>query len=215
MRQPNVVFLLALLTAGLAGFTQAFETSTTNVAAKTARTGRAAEDSAPITEEREEAALKFAELHHDELFSLLQTLRKTNNRYYQAGLRELSRETERLARISERDPERYRLSVEIWKLDSRLRLEVARLSMAAVEEIDSRLLPLLEARQAARIELLELDAARARERLKRFDEQLETARDAERINQELERLRRTILAKNKTRLSQPQPSAKSRPATKP
>jgi hypothetical protein len=179
--------------------------------ASVSRSLRSVEDETPVTTDREKMALRFAEENHDELFSLLQTLRKTNSRYYQDALRELSREAERLAKIGDRDSDRYRLSLKIWKLDSRLRLEVARLSMAQADEIESRLMPLLTERHAVRLELLELEQLRANDRLHKVSQQLATAKEdgEKRVSQELERLSRTIISRNRPTAAQQKKSQKA------
>lgn len=148
---------------------------------------------------RESAVLKFAKKHHPELAELLTGLRQSNNRYYEDALLDLSKDAERLGKLAERDEARYSISLRIWKLDSRIRLEIARLSMSGDEEIRSRLRPLVEQRQSTRIELLELYRTRATERARKLDQQLDslTSEPDQRITKEVERLRKAIVTKTR------------------
>ena len=51
-----------------------------------------------MTPERQAAALKFAELHHPELYELLQNLKEARRPEYQEAVRQLYNDSERLAR---------------------------------------------------------------------------------------------------------------------
>ncbi len=162
---------------------------------------------APLSSAREEIAIQFAREHHPELAELLEGLRKSDHLNFQAGLLDLARDAERLAKLAERDDERYVAAIVSWELDSRIRLEIARLSMAPGEDFETRLRPLMEARQAARIQLLELDRERSIERLAKTDEQLKSLKSNpnELITSEIERFRK--LAASRTRTKAPRPQA--------
>lgn len=149
---------------------------------------------APIGRKRELAALKFAREHHRDLADLLKGLRKTDEQSYQTGLRSLTRDAERISKIADRDEERYQLAVEVWKADSRIRLEIARLSMSPDEDVESRLRPLLLQKRVARIDVLELERSRAFDRMNKCDEQLEMLKGNrdERIAQEIKRVIKQI-----------------------
>ena len=75
--------------------------------------------------------------------------------------------------MAERDDERYSVSLNLWELDSRIRLETARLSVSPMEDFEGRLRPLLEQRRDARIRLVELERKRLIERIGKYNEQLE------------------------------------------
>ncbi|NQV28897.1 MAG: hypothetical protein HQ518_31470 [Rhodopirellula sp.] len=178
-------------------------TATKSSSAKPAnRTGNGSAEKRdlPISKEREEVAVDFAREHHPELAALLEGLRKTDTRNFQAGLRELTRDAERLGKMLERKDDRYRISLELWKLDSRIRLEVARMSMSPGEDFELRLRPLMEQRQAVRLQLTLLEHQRTAERLAKYEEQLKTLQSGsdELIDSEIERLRK--LAVSKTRV---------------
>ncbi len=120
----------------------------------------------------EKAALQFASTHHPELAEILQTLRKSNKHQFQAAMTDLSREQERLNRLAERDPERAKLSIAAWQIDSRIRLEVARFTMSQDAEREARIKALLKERSDIRRQLAEFDLRRARLRVTKLEEQL-------------------------------------------
>ena len=163
---------------------------------------------APLSREREETAIRFAREHHPELAELLEGLRKSDRQNYQAGLQDLVRDAERLGKMIERDQERYVASLDSWKLDSRIRLEIARLSMSPGEDFEPRLRPLMEERQAVRKLLLELDRKRLTERLARTNEQLSTLEDSPEglITAEIDRLRKLVSSRARTKGARPQTS---------
>lgn len=151
----------------------------------------------PISKERAEAAVRFARKHHPELAKLLEGLRKSNDRHFQVGLRVLTRDAERLAKMSERKDERYPVSLELWKLDSRIRLEIARLSMSPDEDFEPRLRPLMEKRQAARVQLVKMELQRTTERLAKYDEELKTLQSGldGLVGSEITRLKKIMTAR--------------------
>ncbi len=157
----------------------------------------------PVPASAEKTALDFAHAQHPELADLLDALRRSNQPAYQAALRDVSREAERLAKLAERDAERYELSLRIWNLDSRIRLEIARLSMSSDTEVESRLRPMIEERQAARLALLEVEYQRQKDRFEKVSEQLEATRrsSSDRVSAEIDRIQRLIASRSKTRSS--------------
>ncbi|MBI1310919.1 hypothetical protein GC176_06385 [bacterium] len=169
----------------------------------------------PVSDAVEKAALGFARAQHPELADLLDALRRSNLPAYQSALRDVSRDAERLKKMAERDAERYQLSLQIWNLDSRIRLEIARLSMSSDSEVESRLRPMIEERQAVRIALLEVDYQRQKERFEKVSEQLAATRKSsdDRVAAEIDRIQRLISAKSKTRtLAAGSRSEKSKPS---
>lgn len=150
-----------------------------------------------MTPERQAAALKFAERHHPELHDLVNRLKKSKRRRveYRNAIRQLYRDSERLARLKERAPSRYELALKQWQLDSRLRLLVARMTMSAgAPELQAQLDDLLEQRMQARRALLKHDRKRLAARLARLDEQIETLEEdpQETIEKDLLRIQRSL-----------------------
>jgi hypothetical protein len=171
----------------------------------------------PVSQVREAAALLFAHEHHPELATLLESLRQADVRNFQAGLRGLTRDAERLAKLEERSDERFPDSLELWKLGSRLRLEVARLSMSPGEEFEPRLRPLMEQQQAARIRLLRLERKRLAERIARTDEELKKLKGGpdKLIALEIERLQKLVAFKARGKGTRPSSAKGSTKTTAP
>ena len=127
-----------------------------------------------MTPGREAAALKFAQLHHPELERLLARLENNNPAEYRRAIRKLYQDSERLARTAERSPDRHELELDAWKLDSRIRLLVARMSMSSdSEKLDSQLRTLLQERVDLRLRQLRAEQERIESRLARLTETIE------------------------------------------
>jgi len=168
-----------------------------------------------ISKERAEAALRFARKHHSELAELLEGLRKSNGRHFQAGLRVLTRDAERLEKMVDRKDERYPVSLNLWKLDSRIRLEIARLSMTPDVDFEPRLRPLMEKRRAARLRLVQMERKKTAERLAKYDAELKMlqSRPDGLVGSEIERLKKMMTARARTKGSRPAASKDTASAT--
>ncbi len=187
--------------------------------------GTAGADKVIMTPERQAAALKFAELHHPELYELLQNLKQGRRPEYQEAVRQLYNDSERLARLKERMPARYPLALAEWQLDSRLRLLVARMTMSTDDpELDAQLQELLKKRLDTRLELLKLDRERLAARVAKMDDHIQAIEDDREsaIEKDLQRIRRS-LGLNKRNPNRPQvstkkantPAEKTKPKPKP
>ena len=165
----------------------------------------------PVDAKTRAAALKFAREHHPELAKLLQVLRKADAQNYKTAISELALQSERLARLAERKDERYPVSLDLWKLDSRIRLAVARLTMAGDDELAAKIRPLLIERSILRLSLLRLEAKRQTTRLQKLEEQIATlSTDPDgRIATEIERIRKSIAArKRRSKTNRAEPTSK-------
>jgi hypothetical protein len=127
-----------------------------------------------LSAEDERAALEFAQVHHPELHALLLRLRGGRKGQYLTAVRQLDQTRERLERLRERTPERYEPSLEQWRIDSRLRLLVARMTMSDDPALTEELHELLAERTRLRLELLKQDRERLRSRLEKIESQIET-----------------------------------------
>lgn len=123
-------------------------------------------------EQQETAALALVRIHHPELSELLEQLKADNPKQYRQAVSELFRASQRLAQAKEKDPQRYELELKAWRIDSRVRLLAAKLTMETRPELEEKLKASLLELQDVRIELLSLDRERAAERLERLDAQL-------------------------------------------
>ncbi|MBT4866075.1 MAG: hypothetical protein HON53_13305 [Planctomycetaceae bacterium] len=150
-----------------------------------------------LTPGREAAAMTFARLHHPELAKLVTKLKKRKVRQYDQAVRQLFQTSERLARTRERTPDRYELSLEAWKLDSRIRLMAARMTMNSDSQLEEDLKELLRAKASVRLRRLTKERERLAERLQRVDaliERIDSDPDAS-TKKELQRIKRSFLAK--------------------
>lgn len=166
-----------------------------------------------MTPERQAAALKFAELHHSELYELMRRLKAAKRPEYQRAIRQLYNDSERLARLKERTPSRYELALTEWQLDSRLRLLVARMTMSDDPELEAELQNLLKKRVETRLALLKLERERQQARLEKLQDQIqeiEEDRDSA-IQKDLQRIRRSLGITNRPQ-RRPQVSTKTQPA---
>ena len=77
------------------------------------------------------AALVFAAEHHPELVPLLERLRRDAPAEFKAAIADLEKTRERLAKLSDQQPERQAAALAEWKLSSRIRLSLARLATKA------------------------------------------------------------------------------------
>lgn len=126
-----------------------------------------------FTPEREAAALTFVRAHHSELADLLARLKERRPHEYQKAVRDLFRVSERLTESRERRPERYELELQEWKLQSRVQLLVARMTMGRTPELEHELRGLLNEQLDLRREIVRLDRDRATARLQTLQKELD------------------------------------------
>ena len=166
-----------------------------------------------VTPEREAAAETFARLHHPELAELLSRLRSSRHGEYDNAVRQLFRESERLAKLKGRDSQRYELELENWKIGSRIQLAVARLAMGETPELREELTRLLKAKITARTALVQLDRQKTAARLERLDTELANLQTdpAGQAEKELDKLLRSakVRAARAARQSQTNKSRKA------
>ena len=131
-----------------------------------------------ITEEREAVALEFAQQNHPELAKLIAGLKTSKPKEYQKAIRELFRTSERLNTIREKNPERYALEVDAWKLGSQVRLLAARMTMENDPGLEQELRETLGQQADVRLRLLELERDSLNRQLEKVNQRLDTARDS-------------------------------------
>lgn len=176
-----------------------------------------------FTEEREAAAMTFVRANHPELAALLEQLKLSDNAEYQRAIRELFHSSEKLAQVQERNPRRWAQELEQWKLNSRIQLLVARLTMgpdakleselrqALIEQMNQRKSQLLEEHQRLAARLAELD-----KQLKKVDQEQNQYVDARmaRLLGEASRSRSQIKSSraNSKKTKSAPPAARNSPA---
>ncbi len=157
-----------------------------------------------LTTEQESRALAFVKRHQPALIELLLYLKENRRREYDRALAELYRTSQRLEQAKRRQPKRYRLELEAWKVQSQIQLLVARLVMSDDPHDRQTLREALRRQHQLRIELLELERRRLAERLDRIDATLESLRSKgearlERSMQQLLRKARRMQKENNGR----------------
>jgi hypothetical protein len=85
----------------------------------------------PFTPERETAALEFVGRHHAELGELLARLKELKRDEYESAIRELFQTRERLAAIRAGDEPLHALMLEVWQVESQIKVFAARHAVAA------------------------------------------------------------------------------------
>jgi hypothetical protein len=166
---------------------------------------------AGFTEEREAAAMTFVRAYHPELADLLDQLKLSNTTEYQRAIRDLFKSSEKLAQVQEKSPARYELELELWKVDSRIQVLLARLTMSPDAALKAQLKEALaEKLQLCKQQVIE-DRLRAVARLDQLDRKLqELQRDPEaQIDQQLNEL---LSNTQRTRTDRSQKSGESKPA---
>jgi hypothetical protein len=158
---------------------------------------------APLTPEREAAAITFVRQHHAELVDLLNQLKETKPTEYQTAIRELFQTSERLAQLREQDPQRYELELDAWKTKSRIQLLAARSTMSGDKSLEDQLHAALNQQADIRLRLMKLDRERVAERLQKLEkgideyqqnEAVETERQFERLMKRINGSREQIKA---------------------
>jgi len=159
-----------------------------------------------LTKAQETAALKFARAHHKELAELLKKLDEDMTSEYEKAIRQIHLIRERLERIEKRSPEDYKLQLSVWKVDSRIKLLAARMTMSSDEKLTAEMEQLLKQKIQLKEQQLVQDRERAQTRIDRIDGQLESIRNnrKEYLEKELaryKRLQRSKTTPTKTRKS--------------
>ena len=141
-----------------------------------ARAAKAKARPIEITPERETAALEFARQNHPEVAKLIEGLKTSKPKEYQKAIRELFRTSERLNTIREKNPERYALEVDAWKLGSQMRLLAARMTMENDPGLEQELRETLGRQADVRLRLLELERDSLNRQLDKVNQRLDTVR---------------------------------------
>jgi hypothetical protein len=123
--------------------------------------------------QREAAALALVREHHGELFELLDHLKLQKHKAYLQAIQELWRASERLATVRQRDPDRYDLELRAWKIDSRIRLLAAKLSMEQDPELEPQLKEALSERADVRLQLKSFVRDRVKSRLETMNTEID------------------------------------------
>ena len=154
-----------------------------------------------MTPEREAAALTFVQQHHPELTRLLEHLKNKSSIDYARAIRDLFQTSERLAKVRERDAQRYDLELQLWKTKSRSDLLAARLQVKESPKLRDQLQQALADKEDAQIKLLELERDRLAERLKALEANIQTRTEGKQefVEQRLKQVTKSALDRKKKR----------------
>jgi hypothetical protein len=133
----------------------------------------------PISEQDRTEAQQFVAEHHPELASLLSQLQKSRPAEFERALRELVPQTQAIQRSKERSPARYESLLAAWKVDSQIRVLMARWSRKQDPETETKVRELIAQRQQLRREQTQAEKQRLTEQLQKLDEQLQTLEQPE------------------------------------
>lgn len=159
-------------------------------------TGASWADTTPtISGKAEASAMEFARTHHPELASLLETLKTNAPSEYRSAILDLDKARERLEKSREKTPERAAIELAEWKVNSRIRLLVARMSMGGDTTLEADLKAALHERADLRVQLLADERDRLRRRLEKLDETIaeQQRRAPDQIEKELAGLKRSTM----------------------
>lgn len=122
-----------------------------------------------VTPEREAAALTFARRHHPELADILEPLKSMDRKGYDKAIQELFRTSEQLTKLQARTPSRYESELALWKIDSRIRLLVARAAKGDRDKLRKEVKKLLLDRNDIRMEEYVKEKERLEARISKID----------------------------------------------
>lgn len=163
---------------------------------------------AKLTPEREATAMAFAQENHAELATLLTNLKQNNPTEYRAAVVELDRIAERLALLKSKNALQYDSELTHWKMDSRIRLLAARLTMSGNPTLEAE----LKAAVREKVELTLTERRAERDRLQKRVEKLDQTIGE--LSTRLDEATEKELAAVKRSLQSNKPTAKAKPAKK-
>lgn len=127
---------------------------------------------AVVDKAREAAVLAFAREHHPELVKLFRQLERNAPAEYAKAVAELDRDRDRLEKLRTRQPDRFDAALAEWKLSSRIRLVLARLSLAADPKLEAELREMVRERAELRLAPLRAEKERLEKRLDKLSRTL-------------------------------------------
>jgi hypothetical protein len=172
---------------------------------------------APLTPEREAAALAFARTNHPELAELLVSLKTMDETQYKTAVSSLANQAESLAALAKRDPEVHAVALREWKTQSRISVlaaKVTHLDPAARPVVEGELKKLIEEQADLRIGRKELEVKRATEQLRKSEEQLQKLR-SDRESWIAQQLKRWLRIKDKPKAKPKAVEPPSKPGSNP
>lgn len=116
----------------------------------------------------------FVREHHPEIEKYLKELKKNSPQLYRRGVSEIARNANRLEALKARNPELHQQMLEIWKIESRIKLAAARFALTENEKFKIELESLVEKRLELQKTRLYSERERLEERLSKLNTQIES-----------------------------------------
>ena len=139
------------------------------------RPAKLAAKETPTSADAERKALAFIEEHQPKLRKLMEFLQAKQPASYQQALKELGCSQVRLEGLEKRDPELYKIELELWLIRSRLRLLAAEMSVANAKDQKDRteeLSSLIEQEATCNRQRMQLHRDRAAQQVVKLDEEI-------------------------------------------
>ena len=163
---------------------------------------------AALTEDQQASAMAFALENHPELVPLIESLKKSRQQDYNRALRDLHLAETRFGRLKSRlSAERYEQQLEVWKLDSRIRLQLAKWSVSKDDKLEADIRKSLAKRQQIQRQQYEQELQKLTERQSRLESLLNKLNTGS-VDAEWDRVSKT-LRRRKAGKSNKQQSKKS------
>ena len=126
---------------------------------------------------RKAVLYEFVDTHHPALKRLLKLLEEKRPDEFKRAMKALSNQHARLNRNKEKDPERYRIELKMWKVRSRIEYTSAQLTVDNTEKIEGRLRELLQQQWELKIEMRRLEIERQKAKIDAMREDLAEFRE--------------------------------------
>lgn len=187
----NALLKYRFLGLGLVVICSGFSTTSAQQKNKTQETAQVETRSAEEIAERKAMLMEFVSEHHPDLERLLGLLEDRKPAQYRKAMRTLSTQFERLQNVKKRDPKKYEIALEYWKVHSRIEVLTARVALNGPEKFQTKLKDLIRQRQEIKVQLQKYEVAKLEQRLKRLQGNLNRTQDS--IDKEVEKQLKQIL----------------------
>lgn len=174
-----------------------------------------------VSNSRRKELMAFFKTHHPELQRLVSQLQKSRPVQYQATLRSLDREVKSLQSLKSRSPERYKKSLQIWKVSTDIRVQTAQLARKQnpkeKNKIRGKLKSLIAKQHDLKVEQLRVDFEWQKKRMEKLQKQLSSmeedrdnliARKMESLNKSAQRISAQHKKAAEAKKKQPKPEKK-------
>ena len=141
--------------------------------------------------ERKAKLMEFVSEHHPDLKRLLGLLEERRPAQYRKAMRTLSTQFDRLQNVKKRDPKKFEIALEYWKVHSRIEVLTARIALNGPDKYEDKLKELIRQRQEIKVELQKYEVAKLEQRLNRLQANLSKTQNS--MDSEVEKQLKQIL----------------------